>query len=81
MNVSDDELTVPSGSTRLISEPQLKVEVAESESLGDSVKPFKELETDSVLSGGERGVENEFEGQSFENPNGGFTVQKAGVLS
>ena len=81
MNVSDDELTVPSGSTRLIAEPQLNMEVAQSESLGDSVEPFKKLETDSVLSGGERGVENEFEGLTFENPNGGFTVQKAGVLS
>ena len=57
------------------------MEVAQFESLGDSVKPFKELETDSVLSGGERGVENEFEGLTFENPNGGFVVQKACVLS
>ena len=57
------------------------MEVAQSESLGDSVEPFEELETDSVLSGGERGVENEFEGLTFENPNGGLAVQKTGVLS
>jgi hypothetical protein len=57
------------------------MEVAQSESFGDSVEAFKELETDSVLSGGERSIENEFEGFTFENPNGGFAVQKAGVLS
>ena len=75
MNVSDDEITVPPGPTRLISEPQLNMEIAESESLGDSIQPFKEFETDSVLSGGERGVENEFEGLTFKDPDGGFVVQ------